>query len=126
MVVRAYTVCIRVTPECRRMESEMIRDGWGHVDKVYHDMQLTLETYTTANSGLKILNLPVYMDNLEIGGDFLMIFRRENSLYIQNSSQVYIKTDNHIQSMTPNRQYASPASNFQPTKQFPSYKTPDP
>ena len=40
MVVQAYTVCIRVTPECRRMESEMIRDGQGHVDKAdeaYHD-----------------------------------------------------------------------------------------
>ncbi len=40
MVVRAYTVCIGVTPECRQMESEMIRDGWGcvdEVDKAYHD-----------------------------------------------------------------------------------------
>ena len=38
--MRAYTVCIGVTPECRWMESEMIRDGWGcadEVDKVYHD-----------------------------------------------------------------------------------------
>ncbi len=31
MVVRAYAVCIRVTPECRWMESEMIGDGWGGV-----------------------------------------------------------------------------------------------
>ena len=40
MVVRAYTVCIGVTLECRRMESEMIGDGRGHVDKAdkaYHD-----------------------------------------------------------------------------------------
>ena len=33
MVVQAYTVCIRVTLECRRMESEMIGDGRGGVDK---------------------------------------------------------------------------------------------
>ncbi len=42
MVVRAYTVCIGVTPECRRMESEMIRDGRVHADEadeVYHDSQ---------------------------------------------------------------------------------------
>ncbi len=41
MVVRAYAVCIGVTPECRRMESEMIGDGRGHVDEVdeaYHDI----------------------------------------------------------------------------------------
>src|SRR5258708_32408462 len=42
MVMRAYAVCIRVTPECRWTESEMIRDGQGHADKadeVYHDNQ---------------------------------------------------------------------------------------
>ena len=41
MVVQAYAVCIGVTPECRRMESEMIRDGQGHADEadeVYHDI----------------------------------------------------------------------------------------
>ena len=41
MVVQAYAVCIGVTLECRWMESEMIGDGRGHVDKVdevYHDM----------------------------------------------------------------------------------------
>ena len=37
MVVRAYTVCIGVTPECRWMELEMIGDGWGHADEAYHD-----------------------------------------------------------------------------------------
>ncbi len=40
--MRAYAVCIRVTPECRWTESEMIRDGRGHADKadeVYHDNQ---------------------------------------------------------------------------------------
>ena len=40
MVVRAYAVCIGVTPECRRTESEMIGDGRGRADKVdeaYHD-----------------------------------------------------------------------------------------
>ena len=40
MVVRAYAVCIGVTPECRRMELEMVGDGWGHADEadeVYHD-----------------------------------------------------------------------------------------
>jgi len=40
VVVQAYAVCIGVTPECRRMESEMIRDGQGHVDEAdeaYHD-----------------------------------------------------------------------------------------
>ncbi len=40
MVVRAYAVCIGVTPECRQTESEMIGDGRGHadeVDKAYHD-----------------------------------------------------------------------------------------
>ena len=24
--------------ECRWMESEVIRDGWGHVGEVYHDI----------------------------------------------------------------------------------------
>jgi len=67
----------------------------------------------------------VYMDNLEIGG-ISWWFQKGKLLYIQNSSQVYMKTDYHIQYMTPNRQYASPASNFQPTKQIPHYKTPDP
>src|SRR5258708_13273730 len=37
MVVQAYAVCIGVTPECRQMELEMIGDGWGHADEVYHD-----------------------------------------------------------------------------------------
>ena len=40
--MRAYTVCIGVTPECRRTESEMIRDGQGCADKAdeaYHDMK---------------------------------------------------------------------------------------
>ena len=40
MVVQAYTVCIGVTPECRRTESEMIRDGQGcadEADEAYHD-----------------------------------------------------------------------------------------
>ena len=46
MVVRAYTVCIGVTPECRWMESEMIGDGWGHADEadeVYHDRMIILK-----------------------------------------------------------------------------------
>src|SRR5258708_7267339 len=41
VVVQAYAVCIRVTPECRWMESEMIRDGQGRADKAdeaYHDI----------------------------------------------------------------------------------------
>src|SRR5258707_10351796 len=41
MVVRAYAVCIGVTPECRWMESEMVGDGRGHADEVdeaYHDI----------------------------------------------------------------------------------------
>src|SRR5258708_4326445 len=41
MVVRAYAVCIGVTLECRRTESEMIRDGQGHADEAdeaYHDI----------------------------------------------------------------------------------------
>ncbi len=44
MVVRAYAVCIRVTPECRRTESEMIGDGQGcadEVDEAYHDNRPT-------------------------------------------------------------------------------------
>src|SRR5258708_35232714 len=46
MVVRAYAVCIGVTPECRWMELEMIRDGRGHVDEAdeaYHDRQHRLQ-----------------------------------------------------------------------------------
>ena len=38
--MQAYAVCIRVKLECRRMESEMVGDGQGHVDEadeVYHD-----------------------------------------------------------------------------------------
>src|SRR5258708_13193864 len=47
MVVKAYAVCIGVTPECRRKESEMIRDGWGHADKVYHDITPLLCCYVS-------------------------------------------------------------------------------
>src|SRR5258705_1518795 len=50
MVVRAYTVCIGVTLECRQTESEMIRDGWGHADKVdkaYHDTKCESSTVDT-------------------------------------------------------------------------------
>src|SRR5260370_424360 len=50
MVVRAYTVCIRVTPECRWMESEMIGDGRGHADKAdraYHDITPLLCRYVS-------------------------------------------------------------------------------
>ena len=39
--MRAYAVCIGVTLECRRTESEMIGDGWGCADKAdeaYHDI----------------------------------------------------------------------------------------
>src|SRR5258706_15461788 len=48
MVVRAYIVCIGVTPECRQTESEMIGDGWGHADeadKAYHDITPLLCRY---------------------------------------------------------------------------------
>src|SRR5258708_23404426 len=45
MVVRAYAVCIGVTPECRRTESEMIRDGWGCADEAYHDITPLLCCY---------------------------------------------------------------------------------
>src|SRR5258708_6509053 len=48
MVVRAYAVCIGVTPECRRMESEMGGDGQGRVDKAdeaYHDITPLLCRY---------------------------------------------------------------------------------
>jgi len=41
--VRAYAVCIRVTLECRQMESEMIGDGQGCVDEAdeaYHDRKV--------------------------------------------------------------------------------------
>src|SRR5258708_37911682 len=47
MVVRAYAVCIGVTLECRRMESEMVRDGWGHADEVYHDISPLLCCYVS-------------------------------------------------------------------------------
>src|SRR5260221_14075000 len=48
MVVRAYIVCIGVTPECRQTESEMIGDGWGRADeadKAYHDITPLLCCY---------------------------------------------------------------------------------
>ena len=38
--MRAYAVCIRVKPECRQTESEMVGDGQGHADEAdeaYHD-----------------------------------------------------------------------------------------
>ena len=38
--MQAYAVCIRVTPECRQTESEMIGDGRGHADEAYHDNPL--------------------------------------------------------------------------------------
>src|SRR5258707_10263131 len=48
MVVRAYIVCIGVTPECRQTELEMIGDGWGRADeadKAYHDITPLLCRY---------------------------------------------------------------------------------
>src|SRR5258708_40124770 len=50
MVVRAYAVCIGVTPECRRMESEMVRDGQGRADEAdegYHDITPLLCRYVS-------------------------------------------------------------------------------
>src|SRR5260221_9375184 len=47
MVVQAYAVCIGVTLECRQMESEMIRDGWGCADKAYHDITPLLCHYVS-------------------------------------------------------------------------------
>src|SRR5258707_9443055 len=50
MVVRAYIVCIGVTPECRQTELEMIGDGQGHVDeadKAYHDITPLLCRYVS-------------------------------------------------------------------------------
>src|SRR5258708_37189882 len=50
MVVQAYAVCIGVTPECRRTESEMIGDGRGCVDEVdeaYHDITPLLCLYVS-------------------------------------------------------------------------------
>src|SRR5260221_9483790 len=50
MVVRAYAVCIRVTPECRWTESEMIGDGQGRADEadeVYHDITPLLSRYVS-------------------------------------------------------------------------------
>src|SRR5258708_25433633 len=48
MVVRAYAVCIGVTPECRRAELEMIGDGEGdaeEADEGYHDITPLLCRY---------------------------------------------------------------------------------
>src|SRR5258708_5310980 len=50
MVVRACSVCIGGKRECRRMESEMVRDGQGcadEVDKVYHDITPLLCRYVS-------------------------------------------------------------------------------
>ncbi len=50
MVVRAYAVCIGVKLECRRMESEMVGDGQGHVDEAdeaYHDITPLLCHYVS-------------------------------------------------------------------------------
>ncbi len=45
--MQAYAVCIRVTLECRWTESEMIGDGWGHADEVYHDITPLLCHYVS-------------------------------------------------------------------------------
>src|SRR5258708_8136868 len=50
VVVGAYGVWMRVGPECRQMESEMIGDGQGHadeVDEVYHDITPLLCRYVS-------------------------------------------------------------------------------
>ena len=43
--MQAYAAHIGVTLECRQMELEMIRDGWGHVDEAYHDITPLLCCY---------------------------------------------------------------------------------
>src|SRR5260221_6530943 len=63
MVVRAYTVCIGVTLECRQTESEMIGDGWGHADEadeVYHDTPMAGEPLKTYHSTLSIQGLALF------------------------------------------------------------------
>ena len=55
MVVRAYAVCIGVTLECRRMESEMIRDGWGHADEAYHDITPLLCHYVSEQHSASLM-----------------------------------------------------------------------
>src|SRR5260221_10797607 len=55
MVVQAYAVCIRVTPECRRMESEMIGDGWGHADEAdeaYHNTEFDVQVSLYSDWGV--------------------------------------------------------------------------
>src|SRR6266436_3287301 len=56
MVVRAYAVCIRVTLECRRMELEMIGDGWGHVDEAYHDITPLLCCYVSEQRSTSLMS----------------------------------------------------------------------
>src|SRR5258705_1781287 len=59
MVVRAYAVCIRVTPECRQTKSEMIRDGRGHADEadeVYHDITPLLCRYVSERHSASLMS----------------------------------------------------------------------
>src|SRR5260221_12860512 len=74
---------------------------------------------------LKIQNLLCTQTTQRLSGDFLMNSEGKTTVHTKPESSIY-KTDYHIQSMTPNRQYASPASNFKPTRHFASYKIPYP
>jgi len=62
--VQAYAVCIGVTPECRWMESEMIRDGQGRADEVdeaYHDnnpFPYSVISHTLASCRVALVTLP--------------------------------------------------------------------
>ena len=55
MVVQAYAVCIRVMLECRRTESETVGDGWGCVDKVYHDITPLLCCYISERHSASLM-----------------------------------------------------------------------
>ena len=54
--MQAYTVCIGVTLECRWMESEMIRDGWGCADEVYHDITPLLCCYVLEQCSTSLMS----------------------------------------------------------------------
>src|SRR5258705_12325161 len=93
VVVRAYAVCIRVTPECRRTESEMIRDGRGHadeVDKAYHDITPLLCRYVVGGITVPSINRlwsPVWRLSacLESGIIYNILFN------MQNPSKILLK-----------------------------------
>jgi len=101
-------------------------EGWSPQILVLTAEALSGDLYNCQFWVLRSLVLPCSLTIRKFErGDFLIVTEVDDIVH-KTCVQYISKTDYHTPSMTPNRLYASPASNFQPTRWFPDHKNPDP